>query len=173
MTGPLVINREWGKRRVVVTTNVVGRDLGSFVSEASDKIEATMGDELRKSGCRIEFGGQYENLVRASKTLSYRRAPSRCCLILILVYSTYGNIRDSLRVFTGVPFSLVGGVLALHFRHMPFSISGGGRLHRALGRGGPRTRSSWSRRSGNWRRAGCRGWRRSGRPQSAGFVRSS
>ncbi len=124
VTGPLVINREWGKRRVVVTTNVVGRDLGSFVSEASDKIEATMGDELRKSGCRIEFGGQYENLVRASKTLSYV-VPIALLLILILVYSTYGNIRDSLRVFTGVPFSLVGGVLALHFRHMPLSISAG------------------------------------------------
>ncbi len=107
-----------------MTTNVVGRDLGSFVSEASDRIESTLGDELRKRGCRIEFGGQYENLVRASKTLSYV-VPFALLLILILVYSTYGNVRDSLRVFTGVPFSLVGGVLALHFRHMPLSISAG------------------------------------------------
>ncbi len=124
LSGPLVINREWGKRRVVVTTNVVGRDLGSFVSEASERIEEKLGDELRKRGCRVEFGGQYENLVRASKTLSYV-VPIALLLILVLVYSTYGNVRDSLRVFTGVPFSLVGGVLALHFRHMPLSISAG------------------------------------------------
>jgi cobalt-zinc-cadmium resistance protein CzcA len=124
VTGPLVINREWGKRRVVVTTNVVDRDLGSFVAEAADKIEEKMGADLRKTSCRIEFGGQYENLVRASKTLSYV-VPFALLLILILVYSTYGNVRDSLRVFTGVPFSLVGGVLALHFRHMPLSISAG------------------------------------------------
>ncbi|MCC7140029.1 MAG: efflux RND transporter permease subunit [Planctomycetes bacterium] len=124
VSGPLVVNREWGKRRVVVTTNVVGRDLGGFVTEASEKIEAEMGKALRETGCRVEFGGQYENLVRASKTLSYV-VPLALLLILVLVYSTYGNVRDSLRVFTGVPFALVGGVLALHFRDMPFSISAG------------------------------------------------
>lgn len=123
-SGPLVINREWGKRRVVVSCNVVGRDLGSFVSEARDRIETDLGAELRKKGARVEFGGQYENLVRASKTLSLV-VPLALLLILVLVYSTYGNVRDSLRVFTGVPFSLVGGVLALHLRGMPFSISAG------------------------------------------------
>jgi cobalt-zinc-cadmium resistance protein CzcA len=123
-SGPLVINREWGKRRVVISTNVVGRDLAGFVSEARDRIEADLGKELREKSARVEFGGQYENLVRASKTLSFV-VPIALLLILVLVYSTYGNLRDSLRVFTGVPFSLVGGVLALHFRDMPFSISAG------------------------------------------------
>ena len=121
-SGPLVINREWGKRRVVVACNVVGRDLGGFVTEARERIEAELGPEMRKKGARVEFGGQYENLVRASKTLSIV-VPIALLLILVLVYSTYGNLRDSLRVFTGVPFSLVGGVLALHLRNMPFSIS--------------------------------------------------
>jgi cobalt-zinc-cadmium resistance protein CzcA len=122
--GPLVINREWGKRRVVVTTNVVGRDLAGFVAEAGQRIQAELGEDLRKGGCHVEFGGQYENLVRASKTLAVV-VPIALLLILVLVFSTYGNLRDSLRVFTGVPFALVGGVLALHLRHMPFSISAG------------------------------------------------
>ncbi len=122
--GPLVINREWAKRRVVVTTNVVGRDLAGFVAEAQRRIETELGDDLRKAGSRVEFGGQFENLVRASRTLAVV-VPIALLLILILVFSTYGNIRDSLRVFTGVPFALVGGVLALHFRGMPFSISAG------------------------------------------------
>jgi cobalt-zinc-cadmium resistance protein CzcA len=123
-SGPLVINREWGKRRALVTTNVVGRDLGGFVSEAKRRIESELGPELRQAGCYVEFGGQYENLVRASKTLSYV-VPIALALILLLVYSTYGNWPDSLRVFTGVPFAMVGGVLALHLRDMPFSISAG------------------------------------------------
>jgi cobalt-zinc-cadmium resistance protein CzcA len=124
VSGPMVINREWGKRRAVVTTNVRGRDLGSFVSEAKRRIETDLGGELRSAGCRVEFGGQYENLVRASKTLSYV-VPIALLLILALVYSTYGNVPDSLRVFTGVPFAMVGGVIALYWRGMPFSISAG------------------------------------------------
>lgn len=125
VTGPMVINREWGKRRVLVTTNVRDRDLGSFVAEAKQRIEAELGEELRKAGIeRVELGGQYENLVRASTTLSYV-VPLALFLILLLVYSTYGNMADSLRVFTGVPFAMVGGVIALYLRDMPFSISAG------------------------------------------------
>ena len=124
-SGPMVINREWGKRRAVVTTNVVDRDLGGFVLEAKRRIDSELGTELKQAGIeRVEFGGQYENLVRASKTLSYV-VPLALLLILFLVYSTYGNVPDSLRVFTGVPFALVGGVLALWLRDMPFSISAG------------------------------------------------
>jgi heavy metal efflux system protein len=123
-SGPMVINREWGRRRTVVTTNVVGRDLGGFVNEAERRIESELGDELRKADCRVEFGGQYENLVRASRTLAWV-VPVALLLILSLVYSTYGNLADSLRVFTGVPFAMVGGVLALHLRQMPFSVSAG------------------------------------------------
>ncbi|HLF95305.1 MAG TPA: efflux RND transporter permease subunit, partial [Planctomycetota bacterium] len=124
VSGPMVINRDWGKRRAVVTTNVRDRDLGSFVAEAKRRIENDLGEELGKAGCRVEYGGQYENLVRASKTLSYV-VPLALLLILVLVYSTYGNIPDSLRVFTGVPFAMVGGVIALWLRQMPFSISAG------------------------------------------------
>jgi len=123
-SGPLVINREWMKRRALVTTNVKNRDLGSYVGEVEKRIETELGDELRKKGCRVEFGGQYENLVRAATTLSYV-VPLALLLILFLVYTTYGNLADSLRVFTGVPFAMVGGVIALHLRHMPFSVSAG------------------------------------------------
>ncbi len=123
-SGPLVVNREWGKRRAVVTTNVVGRDLGGFVAEAKRRIEQDLGADFRKAGLSVEFGGQYENLVRASNTLSWV-VPLALLLILVLVYSTYGNVMDSLRVFTGVPFAVVGGVLALWWRGMPFSISAG------------------------------------------------
>jgi cobalt-zinc-cadmium resistance protein CzcA len=122
VSGPMVINRDWGKRRTVVTTNVADRDLGSFVAEAKRKIESDLGEELRSAGCRVEFGGQYENLVRATETLAYV-VPLSLLLILFLVYSTYGNVADSVRVFTGVPFAMVGGVLALGFRDMPFSVS--------------------------------------------------
>ena len=123
-SGPLVINREWGKRRVVVTSNVVDRDLGGFVAEAKRRIDAELGPELRVANCRVEYGGQYENLVRATTTLSWV-VPLCLLLILLLVYSTYGNLRDSLRVFTGVPFAMVGGVIALHLRGIPFSVSAG------------------------------------------------
>ena len=123
-SGPLVVNREWGRRRVIVQTNVVDRDLAGFVSDARARIESELGEELRAANCRIEFGGQYENLVRAAATLAWV-VPIALLLILVLVYATYGNIRDSLRVFTGVPFAMVGGVLALHFRDMPFSIPAG------------------------------------------------
>jgi cobalt-zinc-cadmium resistance protein CzcA len=123
-SGPMVINREWGKRRALVTTNVVDRDLGSFVADAKDRIEKELGPELKAAGCRVEFGGQYENLVRASKTLAVV-VPIALLLIFFLVYSTYGNVPDSLRVFTGVPFAMVGGVLALRLRDMPFSVSAG------------------------------------------------
>jgi cobalt-zinc-cadmium resistance protein CzcA len=123
-SGPMVVWREWGKRRAQVTVNVARRDLGSFVSEVKRRIEEDLGKDLRQAGCRVEFGGQYENLVRASRTLSYV-VPIALFLILILVYSTYGSLADSLRVFTGVPFAMVGGVLALHFRGMPFSVSAG------------------------------------------------
>ncbi|MBI3271637.1 MAG: efflux RND transporter permease subunit [Planctomycetes bacterium] len=123
-SGPTVIHREWGRRRTVVTTNVVERDLGGFVSDAKRELEAKLGEELRAAGCRVEFGGQYENLARASATLAWV-VPLALALILFLVYSTYGNVADSLRVFTGVPFAMVGGVWALYARGLPFSISAG------------------------------------------------
>lgn len=116
VSGPMVIHRDWGKRRAVVTVNVVGRDLGSFVAEAQRRVRAELPGE------HVEFGGQYENLVRASERLAWV-VPIALFLILVLVFATYGTVRDSLRVFTGVPFAAVGGVLALWIRDMPFSIS--------------------------------------------------
>ncbi len=123
-TGPMVVTREWGKRLATVSVNVDGGDLAGFVAKAKDAIESQLGAELKKSHCRVEFGGQYENLVRATKTLAWV-VPLALLLILGLVYATYGNIPDSLRVFTGVPFAVAGGVLALYFREMPFSVSAG------------------------------------------------
>ncbi len=122
--GPTVIWREWGRRRALVTTNVSDRDLGSFVTEARAEIDRQLGEELRAAGCRVEFGGQYENLVRATKTLSYV-VPLALLLIFFLVYSTFENAWDAIRIFLGVPFAAAGGVLALHVRNMPFSVSAG------------------------------------------------
>ncbi len=123
-SGPLVINREWMKRRALVTTNVSDRDLGSYVNEIQRRIESELGAEMRKKGLRVEFGGQYENLVRATETLSYV-VPLALLLIFFLLYSTYGTVSDTVRVFMGVPLAMVGGILSLHFRNMPFSVSAG------------------------------------------------
>lgn len=124
VTNPVVINREWYQRRAVVTCNVTGRDLGGFVAEVRRKIDDELGPELKEAGYRVAYGGQFENLERASNTLAYV-VPIALLLILILVYSTYGNWPDALRVFTGVPFAAVGGIWALYLRGLPFSISAG------------------------------------------------
>lgn len=124
VSGPLVINREWGRRRATVTCNVVGRDLGSFVAEAKRRVEAELGPELQQAGYEVGWGGQFENLERAMQTLSYV-VPVVLVIILVLVYSTYGNVADSIRVFTGVPFAWVGGMWALYLRDMPFSVPAG------------------------------------------------
>lgn len=124
VTNPVVINREWYERRAVVTCNVAGRDLGSFVTEAKRRIDNELGAELKEAGYRVAYGGQFENLERASQTLAYV-VPIALLLILILVYSTYGNWPDALRVFTGVPFAAVGGIWALYLRDLPFSVSAG------------------------------------------------
>ncbi len=119
---PVVVTREWGKRRALVSLNVVNRDLGGFVGEARKRIDKELGPVLREAGCHVEFGGQFENLERASRSLAFA-VPLALVLIFSLVYFTYGNIRDSLRVFLGVPFAIVGGVWALYVRGLPFSVS--------------------------------------------------
>jgi len=117
--GPSTIQREWGKRRVVVTANVRGRDLGSFVAEARRAID----ERVRlPEGCFIRLGGQFEHLESARLRLLVV-VPAALTLILLLLYFTYGRVSDALRVFTGVPFALVGGVFALWARDLPFSIS--------------------------------------------------
>ena len=119
--GPNQINRESGKRNVVVTANVTGRDLASFVSDA----QATMNAQLDlPSGYWLEYGGTFEQLQSASKRLSLV-VPVTLLLIFGLLYSAFGSLRDSLIIFSGVPLALTGGVLALLLRDMPLSISAG------------------------------------------------
>ncbi|MDN3384876.1 CusA/CzcA family heavy metal efflux RND transporter [Pseudoalteromonas sp. APC 3358] len=119
--GPNQINRESGKRNVVVTANVEGRDLASFVSDA----QASMNESLNlPSGYWLEYGGTFEQLQSASKRLSLV-VPVTLLLIFGLLYSAFGSLRDSLIIFSGVPLALTGGVLALLLRDMPFSISAG------------------------------------------------
>ncbi len=121
--GPNVVNREWGERRILVQANVRGRDLGSFVAEAQRRLGEKVVPSL-PSGYHVAWGGQYEHLIRAGKRLTVV-VPVALALILLLLFVTYGTLRDSVRVFTGVPFSAVGGILALTLRDMPFSISAG------------------------------------------------
>ncbi|HEY2413324.1 MAG TPA: CusA/CzcA family heavy metal efflux RND transporter [Pirellulaceae bacterium] len=118
--GPSTITREWGQRRITVSANVRGRDMGSFVAESQQRLR----DQLTLPPGRYfyEFGGQFENLQRA-RTRLLIVVPVAAVLIFTLLYLTYNNIVDALRVFTGVPFGWVGGIFALWLRDMPFSIS--------------------------------------------------
>ena len=118
--GPNTITREWGQRRITVTTNIRGRDMGSFVAEAKEKVGERV--ELPKGRYRLEWGGQFENYERARDRLMIV-VPVAVLLILVLLYFTYHNLVDALRVFTGVPFGWVGGIVALWLRDMPLSIS--------------------------------------------------
>ena len=119
--GPNQVSRENGKRRVVVTANVRGRDLGSFVNEA----EALIAEKVQiPSGYWVTWGGQFEQLISAAQRLQIV-IPLALGLILVLLYTMFGNFRDGLLMFTGVPFALSGGVLALWLRDIPLSISAG------------------------------------------------
>jgi cobalt-zinc-cadmium resistance protein CzcA len=118
--GPSTITREWGQRRITITTNIRGRDMGSFVTEAQRQVTAKV--QLPGGRYFLEWGGQFENYQRASRRLLIV-VPVAVAMIFTLLYLTYHNIVDSLRVFTGVPFGWVGGIIALWLRDMPFSIS--------------------------------------------------
>jgi cobalt-zinc-cadmium resistance protein CzcA len=119
--GPNQVSREDAKRRVVVTANVRGRDLGSFVNEA----EARMAEKVQiPPGYWMTWGGQFEQLISAAERLRII-IPIAFGLILILLYTMFGNFRDGLLMFTGVPFALSGGVWALWLRDIPLSISAG------------------------------------------------
>lgn len=117
--GPNQISRENGKRRVVVQANVRGRDVASVVADAQAAIES----QIRlPAGQYLDWGGQFENLQSASQRLMLV-VPACFALIILLLYGALGSVRDAAIVFTGVPLALVGGVLALALRGMPFSIS--------------------------------------------------
>ncbi len=118
--GPATITREWGQRRIAVTCNVRGRDLGSFVAEARRKVAQQV--HVPVGRYHVEWGGQFEQLERA-RTRLLIVVPFCFVLIFGLLYLTYGNVVDAMRVFTGIPFAWVGGIFALWLRDMPFSIS--------------------------------------------------
>jgi len=120
--GPSTITREWGQRRIVVTCNVRGRDLGSFVAEVQENVKAQVA--MPPGRYHVAYGGQFEQLER-SQTRLMIVVPVALLMIFLLLYATYGNVLDTLRVFTGVPFAWVGGIFALWLRDMPFSISAG------------------------------------------------
>ncbi len=118
--GPNQVSRENGKRRIVVSANVRSRDLGSFVAEA----QAAIRQVALPSGYWVEWGGQFENLQSAANRLKIV-VPVSLGLVFVLLFAMFGNARDGLLVFTGIPFALTGGVLALWLRDIPLSISAG------------------------------------------------
>ncbi|MCC8430589.1 CusA/CzcA family heavy metal efflux RND transporter [Reyranella aquatilis] len=119
--GPNQISRENGKRRIVVSANVRDRDLGSFVSEVQSRVAAQV---KLPSGYWIGWGGQFEQLVGATKRLAIV-VPVALLLIFVLLCMSLGSLRDALLVFSGVPLALTGGVAALVLRDIPLSISAG------------------------------------------------
>ena len=119
--GPAQISRENGKRRVVVTANVRGRDLGSFVTD----VKARIGSDVDvPPGYWLDYGGTFEQLESASQRLAIV-VPVTLLIIIGLLVMAFGSLKDALIIFTGVPLALTGGVLALWFRDMPLSISAG------------------------------------------------
>ena len=119
--GPNQISRENGKRRIVVTANVRGRDLGSFVADAQRRI--TDGVKV-PAGYWITYGGQFEQLVSATKRLTIV-VPIALLLIFVLLFMSLGTFADAALVFSGVPLALTGGIAALLLRDIPLSISAG------------------------------------------------
>lgn len=115
------ISRENGKRRVVVTANVRGRDMGSFVEEAQQFFQSTLKLE---SGYWIEWSGEFEKMISATKRLQIV-IPVALLFILLLLQTTLKNFKDVLLVFSGVPLALTGGITALVIRGIPLSISAG------------------------------------------------
>jgi len=120
--GPSTITREWGQRRIVITCNVRGRDLGTFVADVQNAVKAEVA--MPPGRYHVVYGGQFEQLERAQTRLMIV-VPVALLLIFTLLYATYGTVIDTLRVFSGVPFAWVGGIFALWLRDMPFSISAG------------------------------------------------
>ncbi|MBP7936576.1 MAG: CusA/CzcA family heavy metal efflux RND transporter [Phycisphaerae bacterium] len=120
--GARQIRREDGKRRIVVQCNVRGRDLGTFVAEAQQRIEQKVG--RLPEGYWLGWGGQFENLIGAKERLTIV-VPVALGLIFVLLFATFNSIRHAILVFTGVPLALTGGVVALWLRGIPLSISAG------------------------------------------------
>jgi len=112
------ISRENGKRRIVVSANVRGRDLGGFVGD----VQARLAQVKLPPGTWLGVGGQFENLQTASRRLALV-IPMTLALVFALLYLMFGSVRDGLLVFSGIPFAMTGGVLALWLRGLPLSMS--------------------------------------------------
>lgn len=119
--GPAQISREDTRRRIGVELNVRGRDIGSFVEEAQARIQREV---QIPPGYYLTWGGTFENLQRASGRLMIV-VPLALFLIFVLLFTTFGSVRQALLIYTGIPFAIVGGIFALFMRGMPFSISAG------------------------------------------------
>ncbi len=119
--GPNQINRENGKRRIVVTANVRDRDLGGFVTDLRSRIDAQV---KLPEGYWIGYGGTFEQLISASQRLAVV-VPVTLVLIFALLFMAFGSAKDAAIVFSGVPLALTGGVIALWLRGIPLSISAG------------------------------------------------
>ena len=120
ISGMNQVGRENGKRRVIVTANVEGRDLGSFVQE----LQATLKQQPLPAGYWLEYGGQFENLAAAAARMQIV-IPLALITIFVLLMAVFRNIKESLLVFSGVPFALSGGLVALWMRDIPLSMSAG------------------------------------------------
>jgi heavy metal efflux system protein len=121
LQGPNQISRENGKRRIVISANIRGRDLGSFVTQAQSEIKQKLN---LPTGYWVEWGGEFEKLRSAAQRLQIV-VPVALVLILLLLNATLKSIKDTLLVFSGVPLALTGGILALALRGLPLSISAG------------------------------------------------
>ena len=119
--GPNQISRENGKRLVIVSANVRGREIGSFVAEAETAISAQV---KVPAGYWTTWGGQFEQLKEASERLRIV-VPVALLLVFGLLFMMFNNLKDGLLVFTGIPFALTGGIMALWLRDIPLSISAG------------------------------------------------
>lgn len=119
--GPNQVSRENGKRRVVITANVRGRDIGSFVMEAEEHIAKQV---KMPAGYWLSWGGQFEQLIMAAQRLEIV-IPIALGLVFFLLYTMLGSFRDSLLVFSAVPLAITGGIVALWLRDIPLSISAG------------------------------------------------
>ena len=120
-SSPNQVSRENGKRRIVVTANVRGRDLGSFVAEVKSQINTQV---AIPPGYWLDYGGTFEQLQSASERMAII-VPLTLLLIILLLVMAFGSLKDALIIFSGVPLALTGGVLALYIRGLPLSISAG------------------------------------------------
>lgn len=119
--GPSQISRERSQRRIVVEANVRERDIGSFVEEAQSKLDKTV---KLPTGYYLEWGGTFENLQSARTRLAVV-VPLSLFLIFVLLFISFGSVKNALLIYTGIPFAIVGGVFSLLIRGMHFSISAG------------------------------------------------